>query len=169
MPTGILAEAVIRVVMAEEPVHLDDVVRRIRTLWGLRRAGQRIVNAVARAATYAADRGAIRIRRDFLWLTTPMTLRVRRRQGDAPVKVELICDVEIAEAMRLVLKHQFATSPDDLIIQTARLFGFQAVHNTTVMKLRGVLDELIGVGEFEQKSNGMVHFARDPAAQNQVS
>jgi very-short-patch-repair endonuclease/DNA polymerase III delta prime subunit len=161
VPTGILAEAVVRVVMVEGPVHLDEVVRRIRTLWGLRRAGQRIVNAVARAATYAADRGAIRIRRDFLWLTTPITIHVRRRQGDAPLKVDLICDEEIAEAMRLVLKHQFATSPDDLITQTARLFGFQALHNATGMKLREVLEGLIGGGELEQKSNGMIHFAPD--------
>lgn len=83
----------------------------------------------------SSEEGAIRIRRDFLWLTTPITLPARRRQGEAPLKVDLICDEEIAEVMRLVLKHQFATSPDNLITQTARLFGFQALHNATATKL----------------------------------
>jgi hypothetical protein len=82
---------------------------------------------------------------------------VRRRSGDPPPKADLICDEEIAEAFRLVLKYQFATSPEDLVLRASRLLGFQAMHAQTAGRLRTVLKGLVERGELEEKANGMIH------------
>lgn len=160
-PISVMAEMVVEVVRSEGPVHLDEIVRRIRTLWGLKRAGQRITRAVALGTDYAARVGGVRKRGDFLWPASEAPVVVRRRTGDPAPKAELICDEEIAEAFRIVLKYQFATSPDDLITRASRLFGFQARHAQTAARLRAVLLELIERGELAEKDNGMIHFASE--------
>jgi very-short-patch-repair endonuclease/DNA polymerase III delta prime subunit len=159
-PIPSMAEMVAQVVRVEGPVHLDEVVRRIRMLWGLKRAGQRIANAVAVGADYAMRVGLIRQSGSFLWRAGDTTLKVRRRGGDPTPKADIICDEEIAEAFRLVLKYQFATSPDDLVLRASRLFGFHAMHAQTASRLRAVLKGLIEKGELEEKANGMVHFVQ---------
>lgn len=156
-PILLMAEMVAEVVRAEGPVHFDEVVRRIRTLWGLKRTGQRIARAVALGADYAARVGGVRRSGDFLWPPGVVPVVVRRRTVDPVPKAELICDEEIAEACRIVLKYQFATSPDDLVTRASRLFGFQAVHAQTAARLRAVLSALIERGELAEKDNGMVH------------
>lgn len=77
-------------------------------------------------------------------------------------KADLICDEEIAEAFRLVLKYQFATSPDDLMLRASRLFGFQAMHSLTAGRLRIVLALLVEEGVLEAKANGMVQIRSQP-------
>ena len=49
VPTGTLAEIVRQVVSIEGPIHTDEIVARVRSLWGLQRAGNRIQAAVTRA------------------------------------------------------------------------------------------------------------------------
>lgn len=158
-PILTMAEMVAQVVRAEGPIHLDEVVRRIRTLWGLKRAGQRITRAVAVGADYAVRVGHVQKRENFLWPAGASSAVVRRRGSDPAPKADLICDEEIAEAFRLVLKYQFATSPDDLITRASRLFGFQAIHAQTAGRLKSVLSALIERGEFMERANGMIHFA----------
>lgn len=159
-PITSMADMVAQVVRVEGPVHLDEVVRRIRTLWGLKRAGQRIANAVAVGADYAVRAGLVRQRGNFLWPAGEAAVAVRRRSGDPPPKADLICDEEIVEAFRLVLKYQFATSPEDLVLRASRLFGFQAMHAQTAGRLRVVLKVLVERGELEEKANGMIHFVQ---------
>jgi very-short-patch-repair endonuclease len=159
-PTDQLAKAVIQVVEVEGPIHFDEVVRRIRSLWGLKRAGQRIYDAISRATSAAERKGQVRRRGDFLWPATDRVIPVRRRCGDPPAKIELICDEEIAEVVKLVLKYQFATLPNDLIVRSSRLLGIQATRGVTADRIKAVIEKLIDEGELQQMPNGMIHFAR---------
>ena len=155
-----LSKAVIRVVDVEGPVHLDEVVRRIRSLWGLGRAGHRIYDAISRAASLAKRNGQIGRRGNFLWPTIEGPIKVRRRFGDPPARVHLICDEEIAEALKLVLKHQFDTLPNDLIVQASRLLGIQAIHGATSRRIEIVIRKLVDEGQFQQMPNGMIHLPK---------
>jgi very-short-patch-repair endonuclease len=141
-----LAMAVVAVVQVETPVHLDEVVRRIRGLWGLQRSGNRIHAAIERAASIAESRGRIRRRGQFLWAMPAQSAIPRRRSGDPPAKIELVCDEEIAEAVKLVLKAQFATLLDDLITETSRILGIQATHQATHSRIDSVVSGLVKRG-----------------------
>ena len=154
-PMGALAEAIIQIANVESPVHIEEVVRRIRTHHGLGRAGKRIKNAIDQAATYAVHSGHVIRRGDFIWSTND-SVQVRCRRGDPPAKIEYICDEEIAEAIKMVLTRQFATPLDDLIVQSSRLFGIQATRGATSKRIKAVIDSLIKTDELQYLSNGMI-------------
>ena len=158
-PQSQLAKAIAKVVEVEGPVHFDEVVRRIRTLWGLKRTGQRITDALSKAALLAERDGKIRRHDDFLWQATDCAVPVRRRCGDPPVKIELICDEEITEAIKLVLKQQFDTPPHELSIQASRLLGFQVTHDETLQRIETIINTLLNNGELQKRLNGMIHFS----------
>ena len=135
----LLAAAVEDVVRVEGPVHVDEVVRRIRTLWGLQRAGNRIREAIERGVLIAVRRRAVARDGEFLRLPDAPVL-VRRRNGDPPARVELIADAELAEAVQLVLRTEFATPREALIDAAARRVGIQATTSTVAARLGVVID-----------------------------
>ena len=140
-----LAAAVEDVVRVEGPVHLDEVVRRIRTLWGLQRAGNRIREAIERGVQIALRRQAVV--RDGEFLRLPDTPVVpRRRNGDPPARVELIADVELAEAVQHVLRVEFATPRAELIDAAARRVGIQATSSAVAARLGTVIDDEVRRG-----------------------
>jgi very-short-patch-repair endonuclease len=153
-----LAEVVVEVVKVEGPIHFDELVRRIRSLWGLQRAGGRINEAVQKAVATAEYRKEIRCRRNFLWLAQKRSVPVRRRSEDPLPRIEFICDEEIGEAAKLVIKHQFSTAPEDLVVKTSRVLGIQATRNETSKRIRGIILKLVKKGELVEMPNGMLHF-----------
>jgi very-short-patch-repair endonuclease len=158
-PISQLAQAVSDVVEVEGPVHFDEVVRRIRSIWGLKKAGRRIQDAAKRGAVFAERKGWIRKRGDFLWHSADREVRVRPRQGDPPAKIELICDEEIVEAIKLVLRRQFASLPVDLIAQSSRLLGIRRIRAGIEKRVMKVVRKLIKQGDLQETPNGMIDFA----------
>jgi hypothetical protein len=140
-----LLMAVEDVVAAEGPVHIDEVVRRIRTLWGLQRAGNRIRDAIVGAVDLATRRQLVTRDGDFLAVPNA-SVRVRRRNGDPPARIDLIAGSEIAEALRHVLRTQFATPREELIDAVARRFGIQATGATVAARIGGTLDAELARG-----------------------
>jgi superfamily I DNA and/or RNA helicase len=155
-PAGQLAVAVENVVKVEGPIHIEELIRRIRTLWGLKRSGNRIASALQRGIEVAKKKGAVQQRGDFLWPSVVRIVRVRRRSDDPPPRIEYICEEEIAEAIRAVLRAQFATIPDDLVQESSRLLGIQATREHTAERIRKVIGVLMNKGELEGLPNGMI-------------
>ena len=155
-PTNWLADMVIQVVDVEGPVHFDEVVRRIRSLWGLKRTGDRICNAISHGISWAERAGRIRRRDQFLWPAADRTVAVRRRSDDPPPTIDFICDEEIAESVKLVLNNQFATFSDALVVQSCRLLGIRATSEKTAQRISAVINNLIGEGKLQQLPNGMI-------------
>lgn len=148
-----LAKGVVQVVKIESPVHIDEVILRIRSLWGLGRAGNKIRAAIRNAIFSAQQSGQIRQKGDFLWGTDEQKIKVRQREVP---KIERICDEEIAEAMKRVITAQGAISPNALITESVRFFGYKAAGATVVKHLRPLLDKLVKGGEFEILPSGAV-------------
>jgi very-short-patch-repair endonuclease/DNA polymerase III delta prime subunit len=135
----LLAVAVEDVARVEGPVHVDEVVRRIRTIWRLQRAGNRIREAIERGVAIAIR--LQRVTRDGEFLHVPQApVVVRRRNGEPPARIEWIADAELAEAMQLVLRSEFATPREELIDAAARRVGIQATSSTVASRLSAVID-----------------------------
>jgi very-short-patch-repair endonuclease len=140
-----LALVVEDVVVVETPVIVSEVVRRIRTIWGLQRAGNRIREAVERGIRLAVVRGAVERDGDFL-LIPNAAIRLRRRNGDPPANIELIYDREIAEAIKHTLTIQFATARADLANASSRRLGIQATSGAVAARLGEVIETGIANG-----------------------
>jgi Protein of unknown function (DUF4011)/Protein of unknown function (DUF3320) len=161
-PVERLAEAVTQVVAIEGPIHLEETIRRIRSLWGVKRAGQRIQQAINRAIYFAELHGGVRRRGAFLWPAVAREVAVRRRHGDPPPRIDLICDEEIAAAVRLVLEHQVATVFDDLVIQCSRLFGIRGISGLVATRIRSMVMRLLESGQVQRTADGRIRLAEMP-------
>lgn len=135
----LLAAAVEDVVRVEGPVHVDEVIRRIRTIWGLQRAGNRIREAVGLGVQVALRRQAVAQDGEFLHVPQAPVV-VRRRNGDPPARVELISNAELAEALQLVLRRDLATPREELIDAAARRVGILATSAAIASRLNAVID-----------------------------
>ena len=152
-----LAIAVEQVVAVEGPVHVDEVVLRIRSLWGVKKAGARIKDAIDGGILKAqrkrmANRRVLR-KGDFLWRVEESEMHVRRREN---LNIERICDEEIAAAMKQVLEAQGSMPPDTLVTEAGKLFGYKSTGRTLVQRMRPLLDRFIQEGTFHLDANERV-------------
>ena len=114
------------VVEAEGPVHSDEVARRIREAFGLQKTGKRIL-AHVRSALAHLSRSASVVRDGEFWSAVGQNLTaVRNRRSAAPQlrRAAMIAPAEYQLALSTIIADVVAISPDELVVETARLFGF---------------------------------------------
>jgi very-short-patch-repair endonuclease len=127
-PTGLLTAMAEEVVGVEGPVHLDEVVARIRDSWGLRRAGGRIQDAISRAVRVSTRQQSLMENGGFLWRpgTDPV---VRDRSSAASPslrKPELLPPTEIRAALISLVADNFGATEDQCVLAASRAFGFKS-------------------------------------------
>ncbi len=159
-PVGDVAHAVIDVVEIEGPIHYDEVVKRIRTYWGLSRAGRRVQSIMKEAVQLALMDGKITRKGDFLYYKDAPVV-VRRRTGKPPAKMDLISEEEIGAAVFMVLESQYATEPDELTREVSRIFGGKIARGPAVKRTNKVINSLISKGLVERRPDGMVDLIRN--------
>lgn len=140
VPIAEMAGYIVRIVEAEGPVHVDEVATRVRTLWGLKRAGARIRATVEEAARVAGARGLIG-GEEFLHIPgAPIKVRDRSEVMSLTLrKPDFLPPSEIKEAMLEIVGSNFGAKADELILACSRKFGFSA----TSQQLREVFNENI--------------------------
>jgi len=154
-----VAPAMSRVVDAEAPIHVSELYKRIRSHWGLKRSGRRIKETLDASLQLALEKGLFTRQDDFLFSRTG-EVRVRRRGEAMPARIELISDEEIKRAVLLVIETQYATYPEELITQVARLFGFKSTRQATRDRVNHILRGYLEQGELVAMPNGMINFPR---------
>lgn len=149
-----LAEAVVEV---ESPVHVDEVVNRVRDAWGLKRAGGRIQDAVEMAVDVSVRAG--RLFRDGDFLSVPgFSPRVRDRSQVASQSLRR-CDTlpptEIELAVLDVVKANYGATDDQVCMAVSRALGFKS----TSGQLRDLIAEVVASAikkEWIERRNGML-------------
>jgi very-short-patch-repair endonuclease len=121
--TGRLALAVVE---AEGPIHLEEVARRIREAFGLQKTGNRILKHV-RDALVKLSRSEMVIREDEFWSIPGREVQeIRTRQHvSLPLRrASMISPAEYQLAIISVIDESERISTEQLVIETARRFGF---------------------------------------------
>ena len=154
-----LSTAIIQIVDSENPIHINEVIKRIRTYWGLKRAGKRIQDNIHQLALIAKQNGYIKIKNNFLY-SKSNEIQVRVRTDDYPANIDLISSDEIEKAVKLVITAQFATGLNDLITQVSRLLGFKSTRKKTAQKIENTINDLIIKQELVKLPNGMINFPK---------
>ncbi|CAM4383438.1 DUF3320 domain-containing protein [Comamonas aquatilis] len=129
VPTARLAQILLQVVEAEGPVHFDELTTRIRTLWGLQRAGNRIREALDAARQSLLADQSISMEEEFLDIPG-RSIRVRDRSAAASAnlrKLECLPPAEIRQAIVATLHSNLGGQRDELPAAVARLLGLSAV------------------------------------------
>lgn len=148
-----LRKALMQIIEAEGPIHLDLLVLRAREAWGVGRAGSRIrdnVTFVARSlvnAEAAARDGDFYDAKDRGGLDA---LKARRPEpGDTPRKVTLIAPAERQLALYEIAVECPGMSEDELIKQVCDFFGWRRMGGDIREALTADIAELHRRGRLE--------------------
>jgi hypothetical protein len=140
VPLTQMAGIVTRIVAEEGPIHLDEIVQRVRTLWGLGRAGSRVRGAVVQAIEAARAQGLIVGDAFLVKPGAPIAVRNRADVESSTLrKPESLPPQEIDAAILKLVAANFGAGREGLITGLARAFGFAA----TSAVLRDLFDARI--------------------------
>jgi len=145
LPVSSMAQLAEAVVAVEGPIHSDEVTTRLRSLWGLQRAGNRIQQAVLDALHRALVNKRLVVDGSFYSLSGQEVIVRDRSQANSPSlrKPEMLPPAELKVAVQQVVEAAFGASRDETIIGVARLLGFKATSSQLKALINQVIDELV--------------------------
>lgn len=144
-PTGALAELVEQIVAIEGPLHVDELVVRMRSVWGLQRAGQRIQAAVERAVGAVLTARKVERRGDFLFAPSASIMpRDRSRVASLSLRrPEMLAPEEIDAAILGVIHASFGATREELVQSCGQIFGYAAISPQMRALFAGRVDTLV--------------------------
>ena len=154
-----LAEWMSQVVRVESPVHIDEVITRVRTAARVGRAGSRIQQRMKEAIGHGVRARMFEQRSDFLWRPGHETPEVRSRDGHLPdaakalKKVDMIAPEEIGQALYHAVNDSFGIGQNEAIKEACRLFGFKRAGTTITRRIEGVVYQLLRAGVFQKSGD----------------
>jgi very-short-patch-repair endonuclease len=125
-PSVRVTSAIVDVVNAESPVHIDDLTTRVAGMWSVGRVGSRIGARVVQELARAVKAGDVVLRGEFAW--TPAMARgevevpVRSRAGTR-ISGERVAVEEIRAAIQRVLEGCRGLTHDELLSETRQMLG----------------------------------------------
>ncbi len=141
--TAVVRQQVAAVLATEAPIKFELLARRVAAAWSIGRTTQRVRERVRRALPADAVE-----REGLLWAAGQEPGEWRRFRGSlagaAARDADLLPAIEIEAAMAWVLQQHGSLGEDDLLRETARLFGFArlgtAVRAAMTTGLAGLLE-----------------------------
>jgi len=114
-------------VQNEGPLHFDYAVKRLVSAWGLKRKNSKIVHAVREALNLLIVKEKVVVKGNFLWPPELQEVQARAPVSGVPEskrKLEHIPPEEIENAMKTIAQYALGISAESLIVETAKVFGF---------------------------------------------
>jgi len=140
----------------EGPIHFDYAAKRLALLWNVRRLGPKIISAVTEALDLLLDDEKIIFKENFLWPKKPVDIVVRVPVSDNPLtkrKPEHIPSEEIEKAIKLVVQYAIGISPESLVIEISKIFGFNSKTEKIKMIITRIYREMLSSGTICCKKN----------------
>ena len=138
--SGEVAKSIDKIVEVEGPVHISEVIKRVKDSCNIKRAGANLKKAVNGAISASEDAGNIIKIGDFLYDSASNDVSIRKRHKP---NIDLISDEEIAKNIERILVHKQSLSAKSLPKEVSRNFGFKSTSKKTANKINSVLDLMI--------------------------
>jgi hypothetical protein len=150
-----MSEIVGKIIEAEGPIHLDEIARRVATLWGKERTGNRIAQAVADGIN-SLRRANKTIRRDGDFFFTS------RQEEDCPIrdrsaasvslqKAEMLPPLEIRAAAFRAIEENGAIGKDEIATAVTRMLGFQRTGPDLRAKVEREIGAMLRAGRLAEQ------------------
>jgi hypothetical protein len=130
---------VLYILGVEAPIHINEVIARVREFWGVGRAGSRIQNKIRKSADLLAEGNQILRDGEFLMMPGQQII-VRDRssvKSNSLKKSEMLPPAEVKEAIKLVIQSNHGVNEDEVAVGVARMLGFKS----TSKQLRTVVEK----------------------------
>jgi very-short-patch-repair endonuclease len=149
-PVQVVADIVVEIIDVEGPIHQDEIVVRVRAVWGLQRTGTRIQEHVSKAIRVA--RSARGIEREGKFLSMPgRPVHPRNRSNVTSRNLrwpEMLAPAEIRAGVVDVVRENFGARSDEIIATVLRRMGY----TTSSANLRDAVEAVI----HKMRANGML-------------
>ena len=139
-PIENVSSSINEIVKVEGPIHVDEVVKRVKDSCNIKRAGSKMKKQVNLAIKESENEGDIIKIGDFLYDSSNNNVAIRRRNKP---NIDLISDEEIAMNVETILAHKQHLPTNTLIKEVSRNFGFRSTSRKTSSKIKRVLDSMI--------------------------
>ncbi|MDQ6892321.1 MAG: DUF3320 domain-containing protein [Acidobacteriota bacterium] len=150
--TASIATAISEVINTESPIHTDDLLSRVASMWG-NRLGSLIQMKIARVLNGLLARGTVRRRGQFLWnLTDGCTLRSR---AGTKIPADRIAPEELEQAITAVLSQGHSFPRQQLTNEVRSVFGFSRTGSLIDEAVGGAIDRMIASGRLGEASGGL--------------
>ncbi len=165
-PRGILSGLAEQVVEIEGPVHIDEIVARVRGAWGLKRAGGRIQTAIEQAVDVSARTGRLTREGDFLSIPGREP-KVRDRSAVISTTLRR-CDAlppaELERGVLDIVRTHFGATDDQIALAVSRALGFKSTSSQLRTLIADVVAAAIAKGWIDRKNGVLVTGAEAPVA-----
>ena len=148
-----LATAIMDIVAAEGPVHVDTVIRRFRESCNLSRAGTKFKNTILAGIDRNESHLLLIREKDFLFIDYD-SVKIRKR---VKPNIDLISEEKKKKSIDLVLSFEKSLKVQELAKSVSRTFGFRSTSKKTSNKITLVIDSMIGKGILIN-NNGKIEF-----------
>ena len=139
-PSSEVAKSINAIVDVEGPIHVSEVIKRVKDSCNIKRAGSTLKKTVNSAISESEKSGDIIKIGDFLYDASNNNVIIRRRNKP---NIDLISDEEISKNIELVLLHKQNMTTKQIAKETSRNFGFKSTSKKTADRINGVLDLMI--------------------------
>jgi very-short-patch-repair endonuclease len=152
-----LAEILLRIVQYEGPIHEEELLTRVRDLWGFGRAGARIQDAVAKGVRSLLVTRKCSREEGFLSIPgAAVPIRNRENVTSSNLrKPEMLPPAEIRAAILAIIDVHHGATQRELPVAVARLFGFKTTSSQLRATIESQTDKLLRQGAIEE-INGML-------------
>ncbi|MCR5026786.1 MAG: DUF3320 domain-containing protein [Methanobrevibacter sp.] len=142
-PIENVSKSITEIVNVEGPIHVNEVVKRVKDSCNIKRAGSKMKKQVTKAIKESENSGNIIRIGDFLYDASSNDVVIRKR---VKPNIDLISDEEIAKNIETILLHKQMLPTANLIREVSRNFGFKSTSRKTSAKIKIVLDSMIAEG-----------------------
>ena len=147
-----ISNGIIAIVAYEGPIHRDVAKRRVAEAFHVR-IGKRVDERLDIAISSAEKTGKIRVDGSFLWPPNKTDAPLRlHKTGDPERKIEEIPPQEIDAGIFECVKNSMSISRDDLVTETAKLFGLRTTTNVST-QIRQRITSLLRARKLISKAN----------------
>lgn len=144
-----LADFFKNVVLVEQPIHRDLLLKRLRASSNIDKVGSRILKTVERALALAK----IEVQDDFLWASKARQVKVRRCGPSEVRTISQISVFELRAAIKGAVRQATGISKEGLIQSISKIYGWKRTGSQIELQVLVEIDYLIN-GEVLTESIG---------------
>jgi hypothetical protein len=154
-----MADLVGRIVDIEGPIHVEEVGRRVATLFRKDRAGSRIAGAALDGLRYRRQSMPTLFEEEGFWFTQDQRdscpVRDRSSVAGSLQKADMLPPLEIRAAAMKAVKDNGGIGRDEIVVAITRLLGFQRTGPELRTRIDGVILGLLRDNTLQEENGSL--------------
>ena len=148
-------DAVKKVVAAEQPIHFDELCRRVAPIYDRRKSTSVVRNSVQWLIKYKLDDEVCMDEYGFVTMKG-FVLAKARRSLDNVRKIEYISRQELSIALKAVAGNSCGITPENLFVVTANKLGYKRISENIISHISEVYKDMLEKNVFKEVDGKVV-------------